>query len=101
MTPWLTAAIVGFVAGAHSSIWGMYKDAPHEGFTVRTFMRSMLFAAVIGALLWRVTGLWPADAASAVVFFGVVYVVERAIMEAYKTCLLYTSDAADERSSVD
>src|SRR5678815_2533389 len=45
----------------------------------------MLFAAVIGALLWRVTGLWPADAASAVVFFGVVYVVERAIMEAYKT----------------
>ena len=85
MTPWLTAAIVGFVAGAHSSIWGMYKDAPHEGFTVRTFMRSMLFAAVIGALLWRVTGLWPADAASAVVFFGVVYVVERAIMEGYKT----------------
>ena len=85
MQPWLAAALVGFVAGLHSSIWGMYKDAPHEGFTWSTFFRSMFFGAVLGVAIQQVTGLYPADAASFVVFFGVVYVVERAVAEAYKT----------------
>ncbi len=85
MTPLVCAALVGLVAGAHASIWGMYKDAPHEGFTVRTFVRSMLFAAVAGLVIAHLTGLMPVDAATGVVFFGVVYVVERALAEAYKT----------------
>ena len=85
MNPWLCAALTGLVAGTHSSIWGMYKDAPHEGFSPRVFTRSMLFGVLVALLIQRVTGLFPADAASFVVFFGIVYVVERALAEAYKT----------------
>ena len=85
MNPWLYAALTGLTAGAHSSIWGMYKDAPHEGFSLRVFTRSMVFGTAVALLIARVTGLFPMDAASFVVFFGVVYVVERAVAEAYKT----------------
>src|SRR5688500_2990086 len=85
MNPWLCAALTGLTAGAHSSIWGMYKDAPHEGFSLRVFTRSMVFGTAVALLIARVTGLFPVDAASFVVFFGVVYVVERAVAEAYKT----------------
>jgi hypothetical protein len=63
----------------------MYKDAPHEGFTLRVFLRSMVFGTLVALLISRVTGLFPVDAASLVLFFGLVYVVERAVAEAYKT----------------
>ena len=29
----LLAAAVGVMAGVHTATWGMYKDAPHEGFS--------------------------------------------------------------------
>src|SRR5687768_17894843 len=45
----------------------------------------MIFGPAVALLIARVTGLFPVDAASFVVFFGVVYVVERAVAEAYKT----------------
>ena len=34
MTPeaLVVATIVGILAGTHTATWGMYKDAPHEGF---------------------------------------------------------------------
>ena len=63
MSPWLCSALTGLVAGAHSSIWGMYKDAPHEGFTLRVFLRSMVFGTLVALLISRVTGLFPVDAA--------------------------------------
>ena len=47
MNPWLCAALTGLTAGAHSSIWGMYKDAPHEGFSLRVFTRSMVFGTAV------------------------------------------------------
>ena len=31
----LLAAAVGLIAGIHTATWGMYKDAPHEGFSGR------------------------------------------------------------------
>ena len=85
MQPTTAAAVVGLMAGIHASIWGMYKDAPHEGFTVTTFIRSMLFGTVLGVAVYILTGLYPDNVAGTVVFFGVVYVVERAVAEAYKT----------------
>jgi hypothetical protein len=63
----------------------MYKDAPHEGFSLRVWLRSMVFGTAVALLIAQVTGLFPVDAASFVVLFGVVYVVERAVAEAYKT----------------
>ncbi len=29
---YLAALVVGLLAGTHIATWGMYKDAPHEGF---------------------------------------------------------------------
>lgn len=87
MTIPLLSALVGSVAGLHSATWGMYKDAPHEGFSRRKYVRSPLLGSLLGVLVWATTGLDPRDPASIVLLFGVVYAVERAVCEIYKTFL--------------
>ena len=81
----LTAAGIGAAAGLHTAIWGMYKDAPHEGFTWRQFIRSILISTVAGPLLAAGTGIRPTAAGPLVLLFGLVYATERAISETYKT----------------
>jgi hypothetical protein len=83
----LLAAVVGLLAGLHAATWGMYKDAPHEGFSLRTFARSPALGLVLGIVVQPLTGLDPHRPAALVVLFGVVYVVERALAEIYKTFL--------------
>jgi hypothetical protein len=83
----LLAAGVGLLAGVHTATWGMYKDAPHEGFSRRKYARSIVLGTVIGvvvSLFWR---LDPRRAADLVVLFGATYAVERALAEIYKTFL--------------
>lgn len=79
------ALAIGAMAGLHISIWGMYKDAPYEGFTFFRFFRSMflgLILAVPAMFMYR----WELNrSGDAIVFFGLVYVMERAVMEFYKT----------------
>jgi hypothetical protein len=81
------AVIIGALAGAHASTWGMYKDSPHEGFTWAKYLRSTWFSAVIalGLSLWMPMDL--TNFSNIAVFFAVVYVTERALMEFYKTFL--------------
>ena len=79
------AFLIGLLAGAHTSSWGMYKDAPHEGFTWPKYFRSTVVAAVVALLLARLTGFEPDTAAHAAVFFGVVYAAERLVTELWKT----------------
>ncbi|HEV8148910.1 MAG TPA: hypothetical protein VGP61_01865 [Gemmatimonadales bacterium] len=81
----LWTVLIGVAVGAHTSTWGMYKDAPHEGFTLPKYLRSLLLAAVIAPLVARVFGIAPTDAASAVILFGCIYAMERASLEAWKT----------------
>jgi len=81
----LCTILIGLAVGAHASTWGMYKDAPHEGFTWPKYLRSLLLAGLIAPLVSRVFGVVPDDAASAVILFGCVYSMERAILEAWKT----------------
>jgi hypothetical protein len=76
---------VGAAAGAHTATWGMYKDAPHEGFTWRKYGRSIALGALIGPAAAAAAGLDATRAAGAVVLFGLVYAVERALVEFYKT----------------
>jgi hypothetical protein len=80
------AILIGLVAGAHTSTWGMYKDAVHEGFELRKYFRSILFSGTIAPLLvlggFELTGI-----GSMVALFGVTYVIERALGEFYKTFL--------------
>jgi len=79
------ALLIGALVGAHASTWGMYKDAPHEGFTVRQYLRSLLVAAALGPIISMALDLPPMHARYAVILFGAVYAVERAIMETWKT----------------
>ena len=81
------AAVIGLLAGTHAATWGMYKDAPHEGFTVRRYSRSVIVGLVVGIGLHLLLRLDLTRAAAMVIFFGLCYVTERGIVEVYKTFL--------------
>jgi len=83
----LLAAAVGMMAGVHTATWGMYKDAPHEGFSRWKYARSIVLATVIGVIVSAIWQLDPRRAADLVVLFGATYAVERALAEIYKTFL--------------
>ncbi|HUF50388.1 MAG TPA: hypothetical protein VMN60_06110 [Longimicrobiales bacterium] len=81
------ATIAGVLAGAHTSTWGMYKDAVHEGFTVPKYLRSMLISGMIAPALVLLAGMPAAGIGNLIVLFGVTYVMERALVEFWKTFL--------------
>ena len=84
----LLSLFVGTLAGVHASTWGMYKDSPHEGFTWPKYLRSTVAGGLVGlGLAIYDVGLDLTNASHIIVFFGIVYVIERAIMEFYKTWL--------------
>jgi hypothetical protein len=83
----LTACAVGCLAGLHTSTWGMYKDAPHEGFTWPRYFRSALVGTVMGAIAFVIAQPELRTAAQLVSFFGVAYVLERGVIEFWKTFL--------------
>lgn len=79
-----TAALVGLSAGLHAATWGVFKDAPHEGFHWTRFVRSPLIG-IGAALALRALLPWPDGVAGAVLLFGAAYAVERFIIETWKT----------------
>ena len=81
----LPSMLIGALAGAHASTWGMYKDAPHEGFTVLKYLRSLVIAAVLAPFVATILEVFPRSAATAVILFGCVYAAERAVLESWKT----------------
>jgi hypothetical protein len=83
----MIAIVVGLTAGAHSSTWGMYKDAPYEGFTYRKYFRSIVLSGLLGVTIWVVTQMDVRTASNIFVLFGFIYGIERAILEFYKTFL--------------
>ncbi|MFQ5772247.1 MAG: hypothetical protein ACE5HX_17055 [bacterium] len=83
----LIALIVGLIAGLHTSTWGMYKDALHEGFTWRKYFRSTLVSGMIAVAIVFLTKLNPRQVPNLVVLYGFTYVIERALIEFYKTFL--------------
>ena len=80
-----TAGVVGLLSGLHTAIWGMYKDAVHEGFAVRRFARSVIVGAVSAVIVQTVLWLPLSDLAALVVLFGLAYATERGIVEVWKT----------------
>ncbi len=83
--PLLVAAAVGAMSGAHTAIWGMYKDAIHEGFTVGRFSRSIIVGAVAAIAIQASIRLPLPGAGALVVLFGLAYAAERGIIEVWKT----------------
>lgn len=80
---YLAAIVVGLLAGIHTATWGMYKDAPHEGF--RHYPRSIVVSTIAAPLITMVARLDPLTASGIVLLFGVTYCVERGLTEFYKT----------------
>src|SRR5262245_51942250 len=80
------AVITGLLAGAHTATWGMYKDAPHEGFTWRKYSRSIVVSGLI-ALVIVAAGFQLASVGDLLILFGLCYVLERGVTEFYKTFL--------------
>lgn len=85
MTEVLIALATGLAVGLHCATWGMYKDAPHEGFTWTTYVRSPIVASLIAVGLVLGTDLDVTTAAGITVLFGVTYGLERACLEVYKS----------------
>jgi membrane protein DedA with SNARE-associated domain len=78
------AALIGLLAGAHTSTWGMYKDCPYEGFTLQKYLRSTFISTTL-AICWQWTaGLDLTTASGRLVLFGLTYVTERGLVELYK-----------------
>jgi len=75
------AAVIGLLAGAHTSIWGLHEDSPHEGFARRKCLHSPLLSTLI-AVCWGLSvGFDLGSAGSRLVPFGLVYVSERGLVE--------------------
>lgn len=78
------AVLIGALAGAHASTWGMYKDAIHEGFTWPKYSRSILVGAGVGLVLEAALRFELSGPAAWFVFFGLVYATERLLLELWK-----------------
>jgi hypothetical protein len=78
------ATLIGALAGLHISTWGMYKDAPHEGFGWPKYFRSTIVGAVIGSIAVRFVGWDLGDPAARFVYWGLIYCLERAATEFWK-----------------
>src|SRR5215210_4005526 len=63
----------------------MYKDAIHEGFTWPKYFRSIVIGAVVGLIIESIFTLDLTRSGPMVVFFGLVYGVERLLLELWKS----------------
>lgn len=79
------AALVGIAAGADASIWGMYKDAVHEGFRWPRFARSIVIGAAAAVAIQQLLALDVPRPGAVLLLFGLAYAAERAIVETWKT----------------
>jgi len=81
------ALFIGILAGLHTATWGMYKDAPHEGFTWFRYFRSPMVGLVMALIAYLVAPPDLSRPSQMVLFFGLVYVLERGAIEFWKTFL--------------
>ena len=76
--------LVGLMVGTHMATWGMYKDSIHEGFTWSTYLRSVVVATLLGASIQYIAPFDMSQASNWVILFGLIYVLERGLVEFYK-----------------
>ena len=81
----VVAAAVGMLSGTHTAIWGMYKDAIHEGFTSTRFARSVVVGVMVAMAIQLALTLPLPGANGLIVLFGLAYAGERGIVEVWKT----------------
>jgi hypothetical protein len=76
--------VIGLLAGFHVASWGAYKDAPFEGFRLRSYLRSIVVAACAALAVGRATG---DHQVSPVIALGLIYTAERLATEWWKAIL--------------
>ena len=81
---YLIAILIGGLAGLHTSTWGMYKDAPHEGFTWPKYFRSTLVGAALGGVAQAIVHWDLSVPGTRFVYWGLIYCLERAATEFWK-----------------
>ena len=81
----IIAGAVGLLSGTHAAIWGMYKDAVHEGFGIHSFLRSIILGTIVAATLQTLLRLSLPSPMALVLLFGLAYAAERGIVEVWKT----------------
>jgi len=81
---YVIATLIGALAGIHTSTWGMYKDAPHEGFGWPKYFRSTIVGALLGAGTHYLTRWDLSDPGARFVYWGLIYCLERAATEFWK-----------------
>ena len=74
---------LGCLTGLHAATWGGYKDSPFEGFSRRSFFRSIGLGATVGAAVAETTELDSTE--SVVVLIGLLYAAERLSTEWWKS----------------
>jgi hypothetical protein len=87
MTQLPFALALGALSGLHVSTWGMFKDAPHEGFTWFRYFRSVVVGMVMALIAYLVARPDLSIPGQALLFFGLTYVLERGAIEFWKTFL--------------
>jgi hypothetical protein len=76
--------IIGLAAGLHAALYGAYKDAPHESFIMRRFIRELGFAVAIAGVL---AALHLADRQSPFIIYVSVFALARIATEFWKLFL--------------
>lgn len=82
---YVVATLIGLIAGLHTCTWGMYKDAPHEGFSWPKYFRSAIVGAVLGCGAHYFTQ-WDLvhEPGLRFLYWGLLYCLERAATEFWK-----------------
>ena len=82
---YVVATLIGLLAGLHPCTWGMYKDAPHEGFSWPKYFRSAIVGSVLGAVAHYFTQ-WDLvhEPGARFLYWGLLYCLERAATELWK-----------------
>lgn len=83
----LFSSAIGLLVGIHVATWGMYKDSIHEGLTWSTYVRSPAVATILGGLVQIVHPFDMSSPSSWAILFGLIYVLERGVVEFYKVFL--------------
>ncbi|MBZ5496439.1 MAG: hypothetical protein LAP85_08550 [Acidobacteriia bacterium] len=76
--------VIGLAAGFHAALYGAYKDSPHESFMARRFVRELVFATGVAAVL---AALHLSDGQTPFVIYLSVFALARIITEFWKLFL--------------
>lgn len=83
MSP-LLVVIIGLAAGFHAALYGAYKDAPHESFLLRRFIRELVFSTTIAGTL---AALHLSDGQTPFIIYLSVFALSRIATECWKLFL--------------